>query len=319
MEPNENVFQILYTIAIYIISLASIIFLILQAKKRNPNLFNDIKNILYTYSFKTFLDMYKNSILMRAYLGILILYTLLVSFQEAILRFDSYLTIFAVTILTTIAAFIVVSFLISFLINVANSFTDYIYNSSLNNRLTFSVYTLVFISIALFILSEPKNYLLYACYISLLISHLIIVIQLVEISINPLESLGRVSSNHIKSSVVNISSIKLLGVNNCLKEIKKENLQKSKFKVLFIFFILLFLNLYFEVITVSNISPSAFNKDDYFSLFYYTLVTFSTVGYGDVLPQTSFGMVQASIIIFSCMFFLTIFIGNLLGISTNND
>ncbi|MGG3996029.1 potassium channel family protein, partial [Aneurinibacillus thermoaerophilus] len=160
-----------------------------------------------------------------------------------------------------------------------------------------SVYILVFVGIALFILSEQKNYLLYSCYAALLVSHIIIFIQLLEVSINPIKSLS-------------------IGIE---QDKKTENLQKSKFMVLFVFFFLLFFNLYFEVITISKLVPSAFSENDYLTLFYYNLVTFSTVGYGDVLPKNKFGIIQASIIIFSCMFYLTVFIGNLLGISSSSD
>ncbi|MGG3997907.1 hypothetical protein ABEV55_17895 [Aneurinibacillus thermoaerophilus] len=139
MEPNKDFFQIGYTIAICVMTLASLLFLIFQAKKNNKHFFRDLRTKIYNNTVKTFLEMVNHSISTRVFVGILALYTLLISFQQAVLRFDNYMVIGLVIILTLAIVFLIIAILISVLVNLANFFVDYIYNSRLNNRLTFSV------------------------------------------------------------------------------------------------------------------------------------------------------------------------------------
>lgn len=129
------------------------------------------------------------------------------------------------------------------------------------------------------------------------------------------------------------------GLMICVKEPKKlvssNNRYKKidKYKAIFSWLIILLLILFCEVIFVSNLDEKSFisnqisieNRNnnsfkinqipvtDYFDLFYFTVVTFATVGYGDILPNGYLGKISSILIISSSMLFITIFLGTILS------
>ena len=55
------------------------------------------------------------------------------------------------------------------------------------------------------------------------------------------------------------------------------------------------------------------NANGYFDLFYYTIITFTTIGYGDIIPTTMPAKVLAIIISVTSVVCLTIFLGSILS------
>lgn len=78
--------------------------------------------------------------------------------------------------------------------------------------------------------------------------------------------------------------------------------------------ILLILNLYLGVCLVNGLGENVYaNATGYFDLFYYTIITFTTIGYGDIIPTTMAAKVLAIIISITSVVCLTVFLGSILS------
>lgn len=81
-----------------------------------------------------------------------------------------------------------------------------------------------------------------------------------------------------------------------------------------IILVLIILSLSLGVCFVSNIEYGSYtNNPTYFDLFYYTVITFATVGYGDISPVTRSAKVMAIIISFTSILCITIFLSFVLS------
>ncbi|MGL5575173.1 MAG: potassium channel family protein [Sarcina sp.] len=82
--------------------------------------------------------------------------------------------------------------------------------------------------------------------------------------------------------------------------------------VLILFMVIL--NLYVAVCTVYSMDHLAYaNANGYFSLFYYTIISFTTIGYGDIVPVSNLARGIAIIIATTSVISLTIFLGSILS------
>ena len=81
--------------------------------------------------------------------------------------------------------------------------------------------------------------------------------------------------------------------------------------------ILLFMvivSLYLGVCFISNGSIKAYsNNPTYYDLFYYTIITFSTIGYGDICPVSIVAKFMSIVISLTSIICLTIFISSMLS------
>lgn len=78
--------------------------------------------------------------------------------------------------------------------------------------------------------------------------------------------------------------------------------------------IMIILNLYVAVCAVSDLGGQAFaNANGAFSLFYYTIITFTTVGYGDIVPLTIGARIVAIVISITSVICITIFLSSILS------
>lgn len=78
--------------------------------------------------------------------------------------------------------------------------------------------------------------------------------------------------------------------------------------------IMIILNLYVAVCAVSDLGGQAFaNANGTFSLFYYTIITFTTVGYGDIVPLTVAARIVAIVISITSVICITIFLSSILS------
>ena len=77
---------------------------------------------------------------------------------------------------------------------------------------------------------------------------------------------------------------------------------------------LIVINLYLGVCLVSALGETAYsNNPSFFDLFYYTIVTFTTIGFGDIIPLTVPAKVMAIVISVTSILCLTIFLGSILS------
>lgn len=78
--------------------------------------------------------------------------------------------------------------------------------------------------------------------------------------------------------------------------------------------VMLILNLYLAVCFVNSIGESVYlNSNGYFDLFYYTIITFTTIGYGDIIPTTIPAKIVAIIISVTSVICLTVFLSSVLS------
>lgn len=82
------------------------------------------------------------------------------------------------------------------------------------------------------------------------------------------------------------------------------------FAALFISFMII-INLYLGVCIVHILGAGGFsNNPGYFDLFYYTIITFTTIGFGDIIPLTIPTKFMAIIISITSVICLTVFLGS---------
>ncbi len=75
--------------------------------------------------------------------------------------------------------------------------------------------------------------------------------------------------------------------------------------------IMLILNLYLAVCFVDGLEGQSYtNVNGYFDLFYYTIITFTTIGYGDITPLTVPAKIVAIIISITSVICLTVFLSS---------
>ncbi|WP_297522701.1 potassium channel family protein [uncultured Clostridium sp.] len=78
--------------------------------------------------------------------------------------------------------------------------------------------------------------------------------------------------------------------------------------------LMIILNLYLSVCTAYSMDHLAYtNTNGYFSLFYYTIISFTTIGYGDIVPVSDLARLIAIIISITSVVSLTIFLGSILS------
>ncbi len=120
-------------------------------------------------------------------------------------------------------------------------------------------------------------------------------------------------------SICYILNIKILvALMNDPYKIKSKSQDKTNFSRVIIasilIVVLIILNLYLAVCFVSDTGKEAFsNSPNYFDLFYYTIITFTTVGYGDIVPITMEAKIVSSLISITNIICITIFLSTILS------
>lgn len=96
---------------------------------------------------------------------------------------------------------------------------------------------------------------------------------------------------------------------------KKHNINYNHVGVVAgILLVMVLLSLGLGVCFVSSSSAGAYtNNPTYFDLFYYTLITFTTVGYGDISPVSTMAKLMGMVISITSVLCLTIFVSSVLS------
>lgn len=75
---------------------------------------------------------------------------------------------------------------------------------------------------------------------------------------------------------------------------------------------LIIINLYILIVGVYVIEPNSFsNNPNLLDLFYYTITSFTTIGFGDIIPLTVLGKIVLIIISFTSILCISVFIGSI--------
>ncbi|WP_346935491.1 ion channel [Clostridium sp.] len=107
--------------------------------------------------------------------------------------------------------------------------------------------------------------------------------------------------------------------------IKSEKEEKTNFARVLIAAILvlamLVMNLYLAVCFVNALAGGTayLNATGSFDLFYYTMITFTTIGYGDIVPVTTSAKVVAIVISITSVICLTVFLSSILSYKEKFD
>ncbi len=75
--------------------------------------------------------------------------------------------------------------------------------------------------------------------------------------------------------------------------------------------IMIVLNLFLGVCLASSLQNGFSNNPSYFDLFYYTVVTFTTIGFGDIIPLSILAKLIAIVISATSIICITIFLGSI--------
>ena len=103
-----------------------------------------------------------------------------------------------------------------------------------------------------------------------------------------------------------------------LIEIKRSSDSKgesSNFElVAVILLVMVIISLYLGVCFINIGSDNAYiNNPTYYDLFYYTIITFATIGYGDICPVSTIAKFMSIVISLTSIICLTIFVSSMLS------
>ena len=191
-----------------------------------------------------------------------------------------------------------------FVVSKFNGYISKIQNAKIINRLTFSfMCTIVYGTFLIFVKEKLIIQSYYFILSGLIVNYIVNFDLLLKVIKNPKELIG---------------NIKLRQTINVKKEALKNMWSGT---IMVIFFIII--NLFLGVLTIYNIDSNAYfctinsNQIDVLDLVYYTIVTFTTIGYGDIVPNALESKVMAIIISFTSVICLIIFISSMLSAGSN--
>ena len=222
-------------------------------------------------------------------LGVLQLFIIVcISIMKAA-KTDGFMEKGAVFVLT----FISLVWLIKILLNLLEWFQEYVHTMTIN-----IVFTLTVPSIILLNLSQLDGWIeTQVCFIALLMSVLIVYMELISIV------LGKENYKATTKYLIQNSALKL-----------KSILTWFFIILINLYTLLLFIQFYIEPKAHHFIDNEVLTKSSAVDLFYYLIVTFTTVGFGDISPHTMIAKIASVFVALSGMLFTGIFVGCILNL-----
>ncbi len=284
----------------FIILLSTIIVVLiisLRNKAKNLQLFNLIKLAIKNVN-RTYIDFFKErSLLITLVQGFIIIFaeiSAFISLCTSIWRYFSISNIYFINISSKI-------FLIIFFMLVIHYSIGYIIHILIGiNRFLYNV--------------EDKN-----LKIDLLLSYFIISSYSTAILIFPKE-ISKVYLVGLLGSFIcyglNIKIlIKLIRDPNNIKSKNQNDVSFVRIIVAAIIVVIMIIaNLYLAVVLINSGNPNAFtNSPNNFDLFYFTIITFTTIGYGDITPVTYLAKIATMLIAVTSVICISIFISSILS------
>ena len=190
-----------------------------------------------------------------------------------------------------VLTFISLIWLIKVLLTLLEWFEEYVHTMTINIVFTLAVPTIILVN-----LSQLEGWIeRQACFIALVMSVLIVYMELI----------GIVLGKHKTAT-------KYLVQNSALKF--KSILTWFFIILVNLYTLLLFIQFYIEPKAHHFIDNEILTKSSAVDLFYYLIVTFTTVGFGDISPHTMIAKIASAFVALSGMLFTGIFVGCILNL-----
>lgn len=281
-----------------ILSTLSIIFVIMIRQiKRKHGFLKNFKKLIIEIN-KTYLGIFKQNGIIKVSLSLVLiiiaeLFTFL-SISTAIYRyFNVRFLLYTEPIikgLLSIGSFIMVFYLIGYILLFTSKIHGFIRKTeNLNFRIDFIISYFLISTYLTVMLIFPKefNKIGTIVLIGVIFCYLLNMKLLINLMINPKKAKSK-EKEEISFSRIIITAILIL--------------------------VMILLNLYLAVCVIEGLTPGAFaHSDGYFSLFYYTIITFTTIGYGDIVPVTVAARTVAIVISITSVISLTVFLSSILS------
>ncbi|MBQ8998284.1 MAG: two pore domain potassium channel family protein [Clostridium sp.] len=167
-----------------------------------------------------------------------------------------------------------------------------------NNLLT--SYFIISTYLAIYILNPKQFYgIEFIALIGLLVSYILNLKILIKLIVNP----EKIKSN---SKGKNIN--------------KNDNITQRIAIVSVLLLLMIVLNLFLATGIINQTYPGSFsNNPNRFDLFYYTIITFTTIGYGDIVPANIPAKIISMIISITSVICLTIFLSTVMSYGKDED
>ncbi|WP_156456543.1 potassium channel family protein [Abyssisolibacter fermentans] len=207
------------------------------------------------------------------------------------------------TIFATIIAAILLYYIVGIPLLIIKKIDDFIRtieDTIIRKHLSVSFIILVWYSLFFVSAERYVTELWYLVLIGLAIAYLLNLRVILEIVLKPVALINKkINSGELKKSII---------LNIWIGAI--------------IVLLIIIINLFLSVLVVYKAFPNeAYNHTNIatFDLFYYTLITFTTVGYGDIVPNMIITKILSVVISFTSVFCIVVFLGSLVSLNIEKE
>lgn len=289
------------TLIILITSILVISIMLVRSIKNNRKIKSSLEAIIKSVN-STYINLFKEG----KFFGRILLCTMIISAEvlafvsifttinRSIAIRESYIVEWSVKILIMVLLLVIVHYGIGYVLYISNKIHMFIYKvEDKNLKLDFIISYFIISTFIAVLIVFPKEFEQVAAIvlIPLIICYCLNLRVLFTLMIKPYNVKSTIEESTSFSRII-MASVLLL--------------------------FMLVLNLFLGACVVNALSPEAYtNVNGNFDLFYYTIITFTTIGYGDIYPLTIGGKVLATIISITSVICLTVFISSILSYKDN--
>lgn len=289
---------------IFIILLSTVIVVLIisvRNNSKNLQLFNIIK-VSIRHVNKTYIDFFKDRslvvILVQGFIIIFAEINAFISLCTSIWRYfsvsNNYFFNVSIKIIIIIILMFIIHYSIGYIVYILTGINKFLYNvedKNLKIDLLLSYFIISSYSTAILIFPKEISKVYIVGLIGSFICYTLNIKILIRLVRNP-NNIKSINHNHVSFIRIIIAAIILI--------------------------ILIVLNLYLAVVLINSGNPHSFtNNPNNFDLFYFTIITFTTIGYGDITPITYLAKIVTMFIAITSVICISIFISSILSHKDN--